>query len=39
MLLNAPTNPDYMWAFRPGIPHKVDCTKGYLLRDDGEFIS
>ncbi len=39
MLLNAPNNPDYMWAFRPGIPHKVDCAKGYLLRDDGKFIS
>lgn len=38
-LLNAPNNPDYMWAFRPDIPHKVDCAKGYLLRKDRQFFS
>jgi hypothetical protein len=31
-LIHVPDNSRYLWAFKPGIPHTIDYSKGFLLK-------
>lgn len=38
-LLNLPQNPQYDWAFKENVQHKIDYSKGFLLRQYQHILS